>query len=161
MNKFLLFIILFSIWLLLSGFFSPLFLFYGVASSLVTIFFFSKMLKIAGVELSRTKLRYFSFGFVSYVFWLIKEIIISSLNVATEMWKNEPLTKPYLKWIKHELKKDGSLTLYANSITLTPGTISMYVTDKEILVHALHEDGIEDLEKQGSMHDKIKNNIEK
>ncbi len=146
-------------WLLISTFFQPLFIFYGVASTLICIFFFSKMLKIAEIEGPIYKVKFLSFKFIGYIGWLFKEIILSSFKVSVEMWKPNPNVKPELKWIKHNLEKDGSVATYANSITLTPGTVSMYASDKEILVHALHSDGIKDLEK-GEMNKRIKDSLE-
>ena len=160
MNNIFLFTILLCLWFLMSGFFNPLFVFYGVTSCLIAVFFFNKMLKASKTGKSVHKTKLFSLRFFLYTLWLFKEVVISSFNVAIEMWREKPNTKPKLKWIKHNLKKDGSLAVYANSITLTPGTISMYATKKEMLVHALHEDGIADLEK-GTMHDKIKRSLEK
>lgn len=117
------------------------------------------MLKIAEVETPSKAARYFSLSFFCYILWLVKEIIISTINVSIEMWREKPNVEPQLKWVKHNLKQDNSIAVYANSITLTPGTVSVYATDKEMLVHALHSDGIKDLESQ-VMHDKIKNSLE-
>jgi len=57
------------------------------------------------------------------------------------------------------MNKESSMTVYANSITLTPGTVSVSANKKEVLVHALQKSGIKDLE-SNKMHDKIKNSLE-
>lgn len=117
------------------------------------------MVRAGKTEKSVYKVNYLSFGFLIYLIWLSKEIFISSIKVAVEMWREKPDVKPRLKWIKHSLKKDESVAIYANSITLTPGTISMYATKDDILVHALHKQGIEDLEEQ-HMHNRIMKSLE-
>lgn len=155
MNKLFLFTILLGIWFLMSGFFDPLFIFYGVSSCIVSVLLFSRMLKASKTGKDVHKMHIFSLRFLIYIFWLFKEIIVSSFNVSLEMWRDKPNIKPQLKWIKHNIKEDGDVVIYANSITLTPGTISIYATENEMLVHALHSDGIEELEKN-VMHDKIK-----
>ena len=145
-SKITLFLILAALWFGLSGFFKPLFIFFGISSTLMCIFFYSRMQKAANME-EGVKLRhFFKLSFFKYLFWLVKEIIISSFKLAIEVWKEKPRIRPETVWIKHDIKKEMGVTLYANSITLTPGTVSIHTAEGEILVHAVHTDNIKDLQ---------------
>lgn len=90
----------------------------------------------------------------SYLAWLEWEIIKSSIDVAMKMWQLEPDISPTVAWISTAQKDDVGLALFANSITLTPGTVSMVVRDDLIQVHALNKEGIDSLH-EGVMDKKV------
>lgn len=71
--------------------------------------------------------------------WLVKEIVISALHVARLVLDPKLPISPTLIRVKATQKTSTGLVSYANSITLTPGTISveLHARDKEILVHAI------------------------
>jgi multicomponent Na+:H+ antiporter subunit E len=71
--------------------------------------------------------------------WLVKEIVISALHVARLVLDPKLPITPTLIRVKATQKTSTGLVSYANSITLTPGTISveLHARDKEILVHAI------------------------
>lgn len=72
-----------------------------------------------------------------YWAWLLKEIILSNVNVTKCLLSPRlPITPRVLKIKAHEQTDIGKAIL-ANSITLTPGTVSVRVIDDEIIVHAL------------------------
>jgi multicomponent Na+:H+ antiporter subunit E len=155
-SKITLFLLLIALWFTLSGFFKPLFIFFGVSSVFFCLYFVSKMQKAIGEEDKKySSPNYLSPRFIIYIMWLSKEMVKSSFSLATEMWREKPSVRPELAWIKHSMSKDEGIALYANSITLTPSTISIYTSDKEILVHAIHPDYMEDL-RNFKMHDKVK-----
>ena len=82
-----------------------------------------------------------------YIGWLLKEIFVSSIGVALAMWKRDPQISPSFDWVPLEQKNDIANTVYANSITLTPGTVAVIVGTDAILVHGLRKSGIADLKK--------------
>lgn len=71
--------------------------------------------------------------------WLVMEIIKSALDVTALILNPRLPISPTLLRVKAGQRTAVGLTIYANSITLTPGTISAEISsrDREILVHAL------------------------
>jgi multicomponent Na+:H+ antiporter subunit E len=83
-----------------------------------------------------------------YFLWLVREIFNSAINVTKYIYSSEKYTfKPEVRWIESRQKNEADLVLYANSITLTPGTITIDLEGRKLLVHALDSSGIKDLQK--------------
>tara|TARA_E500000075_G_C6994329_1_gene325594 strand:- start:3183 stop:3536 length:354 start_codon:yes stop_codon:yes gene_type:complete len=94
---------------------------------------------------------------VLYWMWLYKEVIQSSLYVSKLILSREmDITPQYFK-IKSNQKTTMGFNIYANSITMTPGTISVIInnTSKEIDIHALTMDTKASLQ-NGVMDKRIK-----
>ena len=84
-------------------------------------------------------------GLIRYVPWLIGQVIRSNLDVARRIVSPElPIHPSVIKVDATHHTEVGRVT-YANSITLTPGTISLDVSAATIEVHALTEDAANDL----------------
>lgn len=134
-------LILAVFWLLLSGFLKPLLLIFGAISVLLTLYVLNKMNQI-----DREK-RILTFGPKKwrYVIWLFKEIVISSLSVTKLVWGKKSDIKPCLAKIPLDRVQKRRHVMYANSITLTPGTLSVDIDDKTITVHALQQESIDNL----------------
>lgn len=100
---------------------------------------------------------YFPFiKIVPYWGWLFVQIMKSNIDVARLMLNPKMPIKPLLKVIKADQKTEIGRVIYANSITLTPGTVAINISyDGNIIVHALHADSITDLE-QGEMNHQVK-----
>lgn len=90
---------------------------------------------------------------ILYALWLIKEIFISAIDVSKSIWLNTEIT-PDFAYITPELPSDLHKVIYANSITLTPGTITVALDNTTFLVHALHAENLEELN-DGVMQQKI------
>ena len=82
---------------------------------------------------------------VVYVPWLILEIVKSNLDVAVRILKPGLPIAPRMIRVRAGQRGDVGRVIYANSITLTPGTISVDVMRGEILVHALTREGASSL----------------
>lgn len=76
-----------------------------------------------------------------YAGWLLREIFLSNLKVARIILDPKLPIRPVLFWAPASQTSDIGRVIFANSITLTPGTISLDITEKgdQILVHALHD----------------------
>jgi multicomponent Na+:H+ antiporter subunit E len=99
----------------------------------------------------KIQLRYFR-----YFLWLAREIFNSAVSVTKYVYGSEKYYySPKASWIKSKQKSDFDLILYANSITLTPGTITVDIDGKDLLIHALDESSIRDLGR-GEMDGKIR-----
>lgn len=141
-----LFLMLFGTWVVFSGYFGAFFLSLGVISCLIAIIM-TQRLGISGCESCRI---YYRLSAIPYLFWLIKEILLSSIDVAKRVWQANPNISPTLDWIPSMQDNDVGRTLFANSITLTPGTVAVIVEKDRICVHALCKGGIADLQ-EGQM----------
>ncbi len=127
------FISLFSLWLLLSGYFKINLIVFGIIScALVT--YLSIKLKIYSSHHQRIK---FNLRLPFYTPWLLKEIVKSNLHVARCILGSKNSIQPQTVYLKATQKSNTGLAVHANSITLTPGTISVDINENEILVHAL------------------------
>jgi multicomponent Na+:H+ antiporter subunit E len=76
---------------------------------------------------------------VLYAFWLVKEIIVAALQVARIVLSPRMPVDPSLLEFHADLPNAGSQTILANSITLTPGTVTIDITHGVFLVHALSD----------------------
>lgn len=91
---------------------------------------------------------------VSYFFWLLKEIFMSSVAVVKIACRRNLQIHPVLEPIKSKQKTDIGIVTYANSITLTPGTVTVSTEGKVLLVHALDLKFMDDLQ-EGEMDNRI------
>lgn len=134
--------ILFLTWVLLSGYFTPLLLGFGVASSLIVVLIAARMdlLDPEGHPISMTP------ALVVYWLWLAYEIIKSNIDVARRIWSRGPDITPTLLRLRASQTSALGQVIYANSITLTPGTVSIDIQGDEITVHALTAEAARDLE---------------
>lgn len=92
---------------------------------------------------------YFPFlHFFMYLLWLMVEIFKSNIAVAKRVIDPKMPIKPILKAIPAPQHTEIGKVIFSNSITLTPGTVAINITkENEILVHALHQGELDDLEK--------------
>lgn len=86
-------------------------------------------------------------AFVQYLYYLIKEIVFANLTVCRMILTRKERMEPVLVHVRANLKSDTARVILANSITLTPGTITVSLTDDKLLVHCLDKslsEGMED-----------------
>lgn len=137
-----LFLTLVAFWLLNSGHYSLLISSLGFASIALVLVITHKM----DVVDNESQPVYLSTKIFGYYMWLIKEIIKANITVVKHIWLGVNSISPTLKTIKISQKTDMGKVIYANSITLTPGTVAIDLVDNEITVHALVYKDIEALE---------------
>ncbi|WP_299595311.1 Na+/H+ antiporter subunit E [uncultured Microbulbifer sp.] len=154
---FCLFAVLAFIWLTNSGHYTPLILAFGLASILFVILIARRMKVVDGESLP---LELWS-TLPGYYLWLLRKIISSNLEVAACVWKGllsgkhaTTAISPCSERIHTNLHSDLGRVLYANSITLTPGTVAIDIDNNSVLVHALTRNGLEEV-KQGEMEKRI------
>lgn len=85
--------------------------------------------------------------FLGYVFVLVKEIVSANLTVCRMILTRKEVMEPVIVRIRTDLKTETARVILANSITLTPGTITVSMTERELLVHCLDKslsEGMED-----------------
>jgi len=77
---------------------------------------------------------------ITYTLWLLLEIGKANVQVAREVLRPEIKLTPKLIRIPSDQPSDLTRTIFGNSITLTPGTVTVDVREDSMLVHALTED---------------------
>jgi multicomponent Na+:H+ antiporter subunit E len=134
-------VVLAIVWLLLSGHFEPLVLILGLASCVVVVAITRRMDLIdhEGHPIHLTRRA------TGYWLWLAWEVVKANIDVAKRVLAPNMNISPTMVRLTASQKTDLGLVIYANSITLTPGTVSVDVEPGEILVHALSRDAAEDL----------------
>lgn len=146
---------LFILWILLSGKFNLLLITLGVASSLITVVLALRMEVIDHeshpLHLSRQLPRFWMF--------LSREIVLANLDVVRRILTPGKSFSPQLRRFPLPQRTALGQVLYANSITLTPGTVTVQLNTDCIRVHALSREGAEDLQ-SGRMAQAIPDNLE-
>lgn len=145
-------ILLFLTWLLLSGYFQPFLLSLGVASCVLVVFIALRM-DVADREAHPIHL---SLRIIGYWFWLLKEIWLAAIDVTKRVLSPKPDISPVLIELQTSQKTELGQVIYANSITLTPGTFTIRVFDNQILVHALSREAAAALA-EGEMDRRVTN----
>lgn len=148
------FIILFGFWVFLSGHFDLFHLSLGVLSCAIV----SRISGDLFFSQGRVKRAHFLQGirFFRYLPWLLYQIILANLHVAFLVLHPRMMDKidPHILRFRSKLKSDLSLTTFANSITLTPGTITLLIHEGYFYVHAIDQKVAEDL-LTGEMEQKV------
>ncbi|WP_111979992.1 Na+/H+ antiporter subunit E [Algibacillus agarilyticus] len=143
-------IVLSGFWLLLSGFLKPLLLAFGLISVTLVLILLHRM---DNTDTEQQKLA-LNLSFLRYIVWLLGQVVSSSLSVTRLVWGNKKELRPAIGKLPIDKIPQKSRVLYANSITLTPGTLSIDIDDKYVTIHALNDESIESL-KHGDMVDKV------
>jgi multicomponent Na+:H+ antiporter subunit E len=133
---------LFGIWLLFSGLYTPLLLAFGVASSLLVAWIAQRMGLLAP-EPDAAWLR--PLRCAAYMPWLAWQVAKANADVALRILSPSNRISPRVVRVPSTQRSDVARVLYANSITLTPGTISIDVSKEAITVHALSREGAQEL----------------
>lgn len=76
-------------------------------------------------------------NWIFYIIMLIKEVLVSNFNVAKIVLSPKILISPQIVTIKTKIKSDFHKTIFANTITLTPGTLTISMDGDKITVHCL------------------------
>jgi len=131
------FIIMAGVWVLLSGKFDPFHLSLGLISCAIVAYFSSDLLfsssKTSGLLGQWVR-------FARYIPWLLWQIFLANLHVTYLVFhpRMMELIDPKIVKFRSNLRSDLALVTFANSITLTPGTITVYVSiDGDFRVHAI------------------------
>ena len=136
-----LFAYLMVVWLLLSGHYNATLIGYGVLSCLFVVALVAH-LGILDEEALPTHL---GLRIFFYLPWLFKEIVLSNIAVAKVILDPKLPIHPRMLRVSASQKTHVGQVVYANSITLTPGTVTLDVRDDQFLVHALTTDSAEGL----------------
>ncbi len=136
---------LFAFWLALSGHYTAMLVIVGVICTGICVLAATRMRTLDResfpVELMPRTLTYYP--------WLLLEIVKSAWAVTRIILSPALPISPSMTVVKASQKTGAGLATYANSITLTPGTITTRVDGDELTIHALVREGADDLEAGG------------
>ena len=137
-------LVLVGVWVLLSGIIEPLILGFGLASSLAVAWIKLRADRRDGdpvpfaLHIGRL---------LGYLLWLSWEIVKSNVDVARRILSPSLPIAPAVRWLPASQRSELTRVMYADSITLTPGTLSIDLTDEAVEVHALNESSLDELER--------------
>lgn len=137
LHRAILFVLFYAFWLLMSGHYTPFLLAVGAASSAAVVWLAARM-DVADheghpVHLGRSALTYWP--------WLMKEILKSAVDVSARVLDPRLPVSPTVVRFRPGQKTVLGLVTHANSITLTPGTLSVEVGPERFVVHGLTREG--------------------
>ena len=134
--------VLFGLWLLFSGLYAPLLLTLGIVSS-VFVAWIAERMGLLTPEPDTAWLR--PLRCLAYLPWFAWQVAKANADVTRRILAPSRAISPRVLRVPSTQASDLARTVYANSITLTPGTISIDVAGDVITVHALSREGAENL----------------
>ena len=152
MHKAKLALVLACVWVLLSGILSPLLLGFGLASSLAVAWLAARADRRDGepVPFALRLVR-----LARYLLWLAWEIVKANVDVSRRILSPSLPIAPAVRWLPASQHSELGRVIYADSITLTPGTLSIDLTDEWVEVHALNEESLDALARGLDMDDRV------
>jgi len=148
------FVLMFITWIILSGKFIPLLLWLGGISSFLIAYFFHDLL-FPNMKPGTIKI---FFKFLRYTPWLVLEIVKANFHLLYLVFhpRMKDMIDPHIIDFTTDLKSDIAITTLANSITLTPGTITVTASSDGVFrVHSIDKPSAEAL--PGVMLEKVAN----
>lgn len=150
-NTFVLSTLLALFWLALSGHYVVFTLVLGILSIALIVWLNRKM----GISDQHILPPALLKRLPNYWRWLFIEIIKSNLHVVKKIWQPKLDIDPHFTTVSSPYKNQMTKVIQANSITLTPGTVTVAVKDRELLVHTLTRHTFKALNNP-EMHEKLK-----
>ena len=134
MKSLILFFILLCLWLLMSGYYNILLISLGIISCAFCVYLANrgKLIDDEGLPI------FFIPRLLNYLIWLFKEILKSNLSTAKVIINGK--VEPETFTVKASQVTEVAKVTYANSITLTPGTVTTKMHKDVFEVHALNAD---------------------
>ena len=144
-------IFMIALWLLLSGIYKPMLVGFGVASVILVLFVVRRMDQVDGDYLT---VALNSIKFLTYFIWLLGEIAKSNWAVTKIILSGQAPQRQHFFDIPYSQSTDLGQVIFANSITLTPGTLTVETEQGDFQIHALDYSG-EDLEALADMDRRV------
>ena len=145
-------LIMFAFWICLSGEFSFILLLTGIISSLL-VSYISHDLLIGNGDMKLGFIR--TIRFIKFLPWLLWQIVLANIDLAIRTLHPKMPINPMLINFKNNLKTDLGMVILANSITLTPGTVTIDVNENDFFIHVISEKAAQSLI-SGEMQARVK-----
>lgn len=138
-------LLFFCAWIIFNGRITVEILIFGAVISALVFGFICKFMDYS-VEKEKGFYKKFLY-LVGYALVLVKEIIVANMQVVHMIWTRKEVVEPVIVKFRVNLKTELARVILANSITLTPGTITVLLEENEYTVHCLDKslaEGMED-----------------
>ena len=138
-------LLFFLAWIIFNGRVTVEIVLFGVV---IAVLIFAFICRVMDYSISK-ELKFYKKAplFCKYVWLLVKEIIKANISVCRMILTRKEIMEPVIVKVHTNLRTEIARVILANSITLTPGTITVSVTERELLVHCLDKslaEGMED-----------------
>jgi multicomponent Na+:H+ antiporter subunit E len=133
-------------WLALSGHYEPLMLALGLVSVAVVF----GMAWRGDFHLHRDVTVRFALRLPLFLAWVAWQVFVSAIGVVRKVWSPRLELRPVVAPTPADALPELAKVVYANSITLTPGTLALDVDEEQILVHGIDQSDVDDLD-EGAM----------
>lgn len=138
------FLLFFFVWNVFNGKITVEIVWFGLVIAAVIFCFICKFMDYS---IRKEKLLYKKFGsFTAYIYLLIKEIISANMTVFHMILTQKEEMEPIIVTFRTGLRTEMARVILANSITLTPGTITVAIEEDELVVHCLDKSLAEGIE---------------
>ena len=137
-------LLFFAVWIVFNGRLTLEIALFGIAVAGLMFWF---MCRFMDYSPQKERMFYRKFPlFCKYVLLLVKEIIKANMAVCKLILTRREVIEPAMVKVHTDLKTETARVMLANSITLTPGTITVSMEDRELLVHCLDKSLAEGME---------------
>lgn len=137
-------LLFFLVWLIFNGAITTEIVIFGIVISLLMFAFICKFMDYSLRK--EKKLLMLSGYFLLYVLILIKEVLKANMEVVRMIISRDVVVQPVMVSFQTSLKSRFCRAILANTITLTPGTITVSLEDSELIVHCLDKSLAEGME---------------
>jgi multicomponent Na+:H+ antiporter subunit E len=131
-------LLFFLVWVIFNGRLTMEIALFGIAVAGAVFAFVCRFMEYS----LKKELRFYRLmpAFVQYLYYLIKEIVFSNITVSRMILTRKEEMEPVIVHVRTSLKSETARVILANSITLTPGTITVSSENGEFVVHCLDKD---------------------
>lgn len=144
-GKVIIFVLLFACWFAISGETGAFYIISGIVSSLIVVSLTARMEMIPKLAVK--------IGIIPYWFWLAGQVAKSGFDVVLRVWGLKGIA-PVLEEVTTGQNTEIGDVIYGNSVTLTPGTMTIEVGNGKLLVHAISHREL-DILKSGEMDRRV------
>ena len=144
-------IVVYALWVLLSGIYTPWLLGLGAISTALAVFV---ALRMELVDQEGVPVIHLTSKLWTYLPWLLAEIIRSNLAANRIILHPDLSVRPRMLRVRTMQRSDLGRVIFANSITLTPGTVTVAAVGEDLHVHALDGESAGDMS-NGEMNRRV------
>ena len=137
-------LLFFLVWLIFNGAVTTEIVLFGIVISLLMFAFICKFMDYSLRKEKKLLMR--SGYFLLYVLILVREVLKANMEVVRMIISRDVVVQPVMVSFQTSLKSGFCRAILANTITLTPGTITVYLEDSELIVHCLDKSLAEGME---------------
>lgn len=138
------YVLFFLLWIIFNGRVTAEIVIFGLVISAALYWFICRFMDYS----PKREMRYLKKGglLIQYLYHLVKEIVIANFATMKLICSSNKVVEPVLVEFDTHFKTDTSRFLLANSITLTPGTITVAINGDRFVVHCLDKTLAEGME---------------